>query len=119
MASETLTSLLLGVLTFGFVVPQILEYLQVSMPLKQVPSALAEYLNDAKLLEAKAYQKDNFKFKAITSSFTFLLTLLFITQGWFGEIDTWIGSLGFPPFRQFRPFFRVGLCGFRYPKPSF
>ena len=97
MASETLTSLLLGVLTFGFVVPQILEYLQVSMPLKQVPSILAEYLNDAKLLEAKAYQKDNFKFKAITSSFTFLLTLLFITQGWFGEIDTWIGSLGFPP----------------------
>ena len=69
MASETLTSLLLGVLTFGFVVPQILEYLQVSMPLKQVPSILAEYLNDAKLLEAKAYQKDNFKFKAITSSF--------------------------------------------------
>ncbi len=97
MASETLTSLLLGVLTFGFVVPQILEYLQVSMPLKQVPLVLAEYLNDAKLLEAKAYQKDNFKFKAITSSFTFLLTFLFITQGWFGEIDSWIGSFDLPP----------------------
>jgi STE24 endopeptidase len=67
------------------------------MPLKQVPSVLTEYLNEAKLLEAKAYQKDNFKFKGITSSFTFLLTLLFITQGWFGEIDTWIGSFGLPP----------------------
>ncbi len=97
MASETLTFLLLGVLTFGFVLPQILEYLQVSMPLKQVPPALVEYLNDAKLLEAKAYQKDNFKFKAITSSFTFLLTLLFIIQGWFGEIDSWIGSFGLSP----------------------
>ena len=80
MASETLTSLLLGVLTFGFVVPQILEYLQVSMPLKQVPPVLAEYLNEAKLLEAKAYQNDNFKFKTITSSFTFLLTLLLATS---------------------------------------
>jgi STE24 endopeptidase len=62
-----------------------------------VPPVLTEYLNEAKLLEAKAYQKDNFKFKGITSSFTFLLTLLFITQGWFGEIDTWIGSFGLPP----------------------
>jgi STE24 endopeptidase len=97
MAIEQLHYLLIGVLTFGFVVPQILEYLQVSMPLKQVPPVLAEYLNEAKLLEAKAYQNDNFKFKGITSSFTFLLTLLFITQGWFGEIDTWIGSFGFPP----------------------
>ena len=97
MAIEQLHYLLIGVLTFGFVVPQILEYLQVSMPLKQVPPVLTEYLNEAKLLEAKAYQKDNFKFKGITSSFTFLLTLLFITQGWFGEIDTWIGSFGLPP----------------------
>jgi STE24 endopeptidase len=97
MAIEQLHYLLIGVLTFGFVVPQILEYLQVSMPLKQVPPVLTEYLNKAKLLEAKAYQKDNFKFKGITSSFTFLLTLLFITQGWFGEIDTWIGSFGLPP----------------------
>ena len=97
MAIDQLHYLLIGVLTFGFVVPQILEYLQVSMPLKQVPPVLTEYLNEAKLLEAKAYQKDNFKFKGITSSFTFLLTLLFITQGWFGEIDTWIGSFGLPP----------------------
>jgi len=90
MVIEQLHYLLIGILTFVFVVPQILEYLQVSMPLKQVPPVLAEYLNEAKLLEAKAYQKDNFKFKGIMSSFTFLLTLLFITQGWFGEIDTWI-----------------------------
>ncbi|MDA0314492.1 MAG: M48 family metallopeptidase [Bacteroidetes bacterium] len=97
MGSESLTYLLIGVLIFGFLVPKILEYLQVSMPLQQVPPILAEYLNEAKLLESKAYQKDNFKFKGITSSFTFLLTLIFITQGWFGEIDIWIGGFGFSP----------------------
>lgn len=105
MTSESLTYLLLGILIFGFFIPKILEYLQVSMPKQPVPSVLAEYLTDAKLAEAKSYQKDNFKFKLITSSFTFFLTFLFITQGWFGQLDSWIGGLGFSPFLNSLLFF--------------
>jgi STE24 endopeptidase len=105
MTSESLTYLLLGILIFGFLMPKILEYLQVSMPKQPVPTVLAEYLTEAKLVEAKSYQKDNFKFKLITSSFTFLLTFLFITQGWFGQIDSWIGGLGFSPFLNSLLFF--------------
>lgn len=105
MTSESLTFLLFGILIFGFLVPKILEYLQVSMPQQPVPPILAEYLTDAKLLEARSYQKDNFKFKLITSSFTFLLTLLFITQGWFGEIDSWIRGFGFSSFLNSLLFF--------------
>jgi len=105
MTSESLTYLLLGILIFGFLIPKILEYLQVSMPKQPVPTVLAEYLTEAKLVEAKSYQKDNFKFKLITSSFTFLLTFLFITQGWFGEIDSRIGGLGFSPFLNSLLFF--------------
>ena len=105
MTAESLTYLLLGILIFGFLMPKILEYLQVSMPKQPVPTVLAEYLTEAKLAEAKSYQKDNFKFKLITSSFTFLLTFLFITQGWFGQIDSWIGGLGFSPFLNSLLFF--------------
>ena len=105
MTSESLTYLLLGTLIFGFLMPKILEYLQVSMPKQPVPLVLSEYLTEAKLAEAKSYQKDNFKFKLITSSFTFLLTFLFITQGWFGQIDSWIGGLGFSPFLNSLLFF--------------
>ena len=105
MTAESLTYLLLGILIFGFLMPKILEYLQVSMPKQPVPTVLAEYLTEAKLVEAKTYQKDNFKFKLITSSFTFLLTFLFITQGWFGQIDSWIGGLGFSPFLNSLLFF--------------
>ena len=97
MTSESLTYLLLGILIFGFLIPKILEYLQVSMPKQPVPPVLAEHLTEAKLVEAKSYQKDNFKFKLITSSFTFLLTVFFISQGWFGAIDSWIGGFGFSP----------------------
>lgn len=97
MESESLNYLLIGVLIFGFLVPQILEYLQVAQPLSKVPASLAEYLSAEKLVEAKAYQHANFGFKLVTSSFTFLLTLLSVTQGWFGAIDTWIAAFGYTP----------------------
>ncbi|MBM3425972.1 MAG: M48 family peptidase, partial [Bacteroidetes bacterium] len=97
MESESLNYLLIGVLIFGFLVPQILEYLQVTQPRSQVPASLAEYLSEEKLVEAKAYQHANFSFKLVTSSFSFLLTLLCVTQGWFGAIDTWIAAFGYAP----------------------
>jgi STE24 endopeptidase len=97
MESESLNYLLIGVLLFGFLVPQILEYLQVAQPLSKVPASLAEYLSEEKLAETKAYQRANFSFKLVTSSFTFLLTLLCVTQGWFGAIDIWIAAFGYAP----------------------
>jgi STE24 endopeptidase len=97
MALEQLNYLLIGVLMFGFLVPSVLEYLQVSQPLSKVPATLAEYLSEDKLVEGKAYQRANFNFKLVTSSFTFVLTLLCVTQGWFGAFDTWIAALGYSP----------------------
>ncbi len=97
MGAESLNYLLIGILSFGFLVPKILEFLQVSQPISKVPATLAEYLNEDKLAEAKAYQRTNFNFKLSTGVFTFLLTLLCVTLGWFGAIDTWITSFGYSP----------------------
>ncbi len=98
METQSLSYLLVGVLTFGFVVPLFLEYLQVSLPSSKIPDTLAEYLSVDKLAESKSYQRTNFYFKAVTSSFTFLVTLLCVTQGWFGAIDIWIAGFGYSPF---------------------
>lgn len=98
METQSLLYLLLGVLVFGFVVPQLLEYLQVSLPSSTLPDTLAEYLSVDKLAESKSYQRANFYFKVVTSSFTFLVTLLCVTQGWFGAIDAWIAGFGYSPF---------------------
>lgn len=98
METQSLLYLLVGVLVFGFVVPQLLEYLQVSLPSSTLPDTLAEYLSVDKLAESKSYQRANFYFKVVTSSFTFLVTLLCVTQGWFGAIDAWIAGFGYSPF---------------------
>ena len=89
-----------------------------AQPLAKVPASLAEYLSEEKLTEAKAYQRANFNFKLVTSSFTFLLTLLCVTQGWFGSIDTWIAALGYSPLVNSLLFFWIDFRGFRCAEPS-
>ena len=98
METQSLLYLLVGVLAFGFIVPQLLEFLQVSHTTSKIPDTLVEYLSVDKLAESKSYQRANFYFKVVTSSFTFLVTLLCVTQGWFGAIDTWIAGFGYSPF---------------------
>ena len=98
METQSLLYLLVGVLAFGFILPQLLEFLQVSHATSKIPDTLAEYLSVDKLAESKSYQRANFYFKVVTSCFTFLVTLLCVTQGWFGAIDTWIAGFGYSPF---------------------
>lgn len=105
METQSLLYLLVGVLAFGFIVPQLLEFLQVSHATSKIPDTLVEYLSVDKLAESKSYQRANFYFKVVTSSFTFLVTLLCVTQGWFGAIDTWIAGFGYSPFINSLQFF--------------
>lgn len=97
MSVENLKFLMIGVLVFGFLSEKILGYLNVKNPVPKVPDTLENHLDREKLEEAKAYQRENFRFKFIEQGFGFLLTLLFILQGWFGDIDTWISGFGYGP----------------------
>ena len=111
MSAESLTYLLVGILAFGFLIPKILEFLQVLRPVPEVPTTLSQYLTRGKLLEAKAYQKDNFQFKLIAGTFSFVFTLVFITQGWFGAIDSRLGGFGLPPLLASVFFFALIFIG--------
>lgn len=111
MSVENLKYLLLGVLVFGFVVRKTLGYLNVKNPVPRVPDTLVQYLNQAKLEESKTYQKENFRFKFIAGTFSFVLTFLFIAQGWFGAIDNWVGEFGFQPMIQSLVFFGLVFVG--------
>ncbi|HAS59478.1 MAG TPA: peptidase M48, partial [Algoriphagus sp.] len=82
----------MGVVSFGFLLEKILSYLNIQRPVPKVPETLGQYLSSEKLLEAKAYQRENYNFGLVTGIFSFALTILFIYMGWFGWIDDWIGN---------------------------
>lgn len=111
MSAESLKYLLVGVLVFGFLVRKTLGYLNVKNPVPKIPDTLSEYLSQAKLEEAKAYQRENFRFKFIAGTFSFLLTFLFISQGWFGAIDNWVAEFGFNPLIKSLVFFGLVFVG--------
>jgi STE24 endopeptidase len=111
MNPESLKYLLVGVLVFGFLAEKILAYLNVRNPIPKIPSTLSEYLNPAKLQESKTYQSENFRFQFIAGVFSFVITLLFITLGWFGTIDTWAAGFGFAPLIKSLVFFGVIFIG--------
>jgi len=111
MSPDSVQFLLLGVLIFGFLVNKILGYLNVKNPIPEIPDTLSEYLNPTKLQESKTYQRENFRFKFIAGTFSFILTFLFIALGWFGEIDTWVAGFGFAPLIKSLVFFALVFVG--------
>jgi STE24 endopeptidase len=111
MSPDSVKYLLIGILVFGFLSRKILGFLNVINPVPKIPDTLSEYLNQSKLEEAKAYQKESFRFNFITGTFSFVLTLLFIALGWFGAIDTWVAGFGFDPLIKSLVFFAVVFIG--------
>lgn len=111
MGAESLNHLLVGVLVFGFLIRKTLKYLNIKNPVPKIPETLSEYLSQEKLEESKAYQIDNFRFGLVTGTFSFLLTLFFISQGWFGWIDTWLAGYGWNPLIKSLAFFGLIFIG--------
>ena len=105
MSVESLKYLILGVLMFGFLLHQILDFLNVKHPTSQIPKNLEGYLSQEKLDQAKAYQRENFRFKLVVGIFYFILSFLLIYQGWLGGVDNWVGEFGFGPIAQALVFF--------------
>lgn len=111
MSPEILKYLLVGVVVFGFLVDKILSYLNVKQAVPQVPDTLQEYLSIKKLQESKAYQLENYRFGLYAGVFSFAFTILFIGMGWFGAVDTWVGSYVENPLYQSVVFFAIIFIG--------
>lgn len=111
MSVESLKYLLVGVLMFGFLIRKTLNYLNIKNPSAKIPKTLSEYLSEEKLKESRAYQVENFRFGLVAGTFSFVLTLLFISMGWFGAIDNWLEGFGLAPLAQSLVFFALIFIG--------
>lgn len=106
-----LKNLLLGVVTFEFLLGKILSYLNIKREVPPVPDALSEYLTSEKIQESKKYQKENYRFGLVSGLFSFALTILFISLDWFGVIDTWVKTFGIAPLLESVVFFALIFIG--------
>lgn len=111
MSPELLKNLLLGVVVFGFLVDKILSYRNVKRPVPTIPDTLSDHFNPEELLKSKAYQTENYRFGLLSGLFSFVLSILLIWFGWFGAIDSWVGSFVDNSMIQSLVFFGVIFVG--------
>ncbi len=90
MTEQTILYLLLGIITFDFVLERILSYLNRKSSKKPIPKELEGIYDEEKYAKSQAYQAEVSRFAIFSASFTFLLTFCAIYFGWFGIIDDWI-----------------------------
>ncbi|WP_026966967.1 M48 family metallopeptidase [Algoriphagus terrigena] len=107
MSVEALKYLLIGVLLFGFLLNQILDFLNVKNPASKIPKTLEGYLSQEKLDQARSYQRENFRFKLLVGIVSFVLTFLLIYQGWLGAVDNWVAGFGLGSVAQALVFFGI------------
>lgn len=111
MNPETFKYLLIGVVSLSFLVEKFLSYLNHNQPVPRIPETLDSYLDREKLIHSKVYQTDNFRFGLYSGIFSFVLTVIFLWQGWFGLVDNWVIGLVTSPLLQSFAFFGIIFIG--------
>lgn len=81
---EDLTWLFFGILTLGFVIEKILEFLNASYYSKPIPAIFKDYFQENSQMKNLSYKKEKFNYSLVNSGFSFLLTLVFWYFGGFG-----------------------------------
>ena len=84
--------LLIEILVFGYIIEQVLDYLNQSNLKKSLPAELQGIYDNEKYEQSQAYTKTNANFGIITSTFSLIIMLIMIAMGGFNYINTWVVS---------------------------
>lgn len=84
--------LIIGIVSFGYVLELILDYLNHKTWSKQVPSILESYYDADTYQKAQNYHFQQNKLSFFTGTFNFLLIIIIIVSGFFGFLNNWIVS---------------------------
>lgn len=93
MTAEFVFYLLIGILFITFIVDRIISSLNTSRFDDEIPEILNDVYENEAYLKSQAYKKENAKFSSITSSFTFVLTILFLFLDGFKFLDGFVRQI--------------------------
>jgi len=87
--SQILFYIIIGLLVADFIFERFLEYLNSTQWSDQLPAELKGIFDDEKYRQQQAYEKVNFRFSLISSTFSFILVLLMFLLAGFA----WVNNL--------------------------
>ena len=107
MSEQSLFYLLLGIITFDFILERTLSYLNRKSAKEPIPAELDGIYDEEKYATSQAYQAAISKFSTYSAGFSFVVLFLTIYFGWFGLLDQWIR--GFSPLSFVTPLSFFGV----------
>ena len=107
MSEQSLFYLLLGIITFDFILERTLSYLNRKSAKEPIPAELDGIYDEEKYATSQAYQAAISKFSTYSAGFSFVVLFLTIYFGWFGLLDQWIR--GFSPLSFVTPLIFFGV----------
>ncbi len=93
MSPQVLFYIIIGILSFEFVLERSLSYLNFSWYSKPVPTVVNDVYNEEEYRRSQEYKKINFKFGTISATVSFLATILFLFLDGFAIVDGWARSM--------------------------
>lgn len=88
MSPETLFYIIIAIITIDFSVDKIIEALNARHFNDPVPQELQDVYNETEYKKSQRYNKENYKFGLITSTFSLLLILAFLLFDGFAYVDS-------------------------------
>ncbi len=98
--------LLLGLVIAGFVLEQLLSFLNNRSRAKDIPPSMKDIYPGDKYLKYRSYRQESYRFGVLSSWFSFLLIVIMISFG-FAELDEWVSTLSDSALLQSLLFFAV------------
>ncbi len=87
MTPTSLFYTLITILVISFIIDKVLDYLNAKHFDDEIPGELADVYDESEYKKSQAYKKTNEKFSNLTSTFSFVLTLLFFILEGFSFVD--------------------------------
>jgi len=90
MTSEVILTILIVILSLDFFVERVLSFLNSKNRGKEIPEELKEIYDQEKYSKSQQYQDESERFGQITAFFSFVLIIVLLLTGAFGQLDDWL-----------------------------
>ena len=88
MNAQTILYIILTIITVNFLLERFLDYLNNRSRKSVLPERLKDIYDESEYKKSMAYQQANGRFSMITSTFSFVLSFVLLSTGFFGWLDT-------------------------------
>lgn len=109
--SQFLFFIIIGLLVADFIFERFLEFLNSTRWSNQLPEEVKDIYDEQEYQKQQAYEKANFRFSMVSSSFSFALMFLMVLFAGFALVNNWALSVSMNPILTALLFFGILMLG--------